>query len=42
MLDRFSVLAIVAAQQALAQSGLSFDRRTRTGCVVGVGTAGED
>jgi nodulation protein E len=41
MLDRFSVLAIVAAQQALAQSGLSLDSGGhRTGCVVGVGTAG--
>ena len=41
MLDRFSVLAIVAAQQALAQSGLSFENGGhRTGCVVGVGTAG--
>jgi nodulation protein E len=41
MLDRFSVLAIVAAQQALAQSGLSLERvGHRTGCVVGVGTAG--
>jgi len=41
MLDRFSVLAIVAAQQALAQSGLSFENGGhRVGCVVGVGTAG--
>jgi nodulation protein E len=41
MLDRFSVLAIVAAQQALAQSGLSLERvGHRTGCMVGVGTAG--
>lgn len=41
MLDRFSVLAIVAAQQALAQSGLSLELGGhRTGCVVGVGTAG--
>ena len=41
MLDRFSVLAIVAAQQALAQSGLSLENDGhRTGCVVGVGTAG--
>src|ERR1700748_1704325 len=40
-LDRLSVLAIVAAQQAVAQSGLSFvDGGYRTGCVVGVGTAG--
>jgi nodulation protein E len=41
VLDRFSVLAIVAAQQALAQSGLSFENGGhRAGCVVGVGTAG--
>ena len=41
MLDRFSVMAIVAAQQALAQSGLSLENEGhRTGCVVGVGTAG--
>jgi nodulation protein E len=41
MLDRFSVLAIVAAQQALAQSGLPLGHSGhRTGCVVGVGTAG--
>jgi nodulation protein E len=41
MLDRFSSLAIVAAKQALAQSGLSLERREhRTGCIVGVGTAG--
>jgi nodulation protein E len=41
MLDRFSSLAIVAAKQALAQSGLSLEHREhRTGCIVGVGTAG--
>ena len=41
MLDRFSVLAIVAAQQALTQSGLPLEHTGhRTGCVVGVGTAG--
>jgi nodulation protein E len=41
MLDRFSVLAIVAAQQALAQSGLPLEHSGhRTGCVIGVGTAG--
>jgi nodulation protein E len=41
MLDRFSVLAILAAQQALAQSGLSMDRSgDRTGCIIGVGVAG--
>ena len=41
MLDRFSVLGIVAAQQALARSGLPLEHSGhRTGCVVGVGTAG--
>jgi nodulation protein E len=41
MLDRFSVLAIVAAQQALARSGLPLEHSGhRTGCVVGVGAAG--
>jgi nodulation protein E len=41
MLDRFSVLAIVAAKQALAQSGLPLEHAGhRTGCVVGVGVAG--
>jgi nodulation protein E len=40
-LDRFSILALVAAQQALAQSGLSMDRYGgRTGCIIGVGIAG--
>lgn len=41
MLDRFSVLAILAAQQALLQSGLALEREPhKIGCVVGVGTAG--
>ena len=42
MLDRFSVLALVAAKQAISQSGLSFDERLggRTACIVGVGVAG--
>ncbi len=41
MLDRFSVLALVAAGQAIAQSGLPLETvGHRTGCVVGVGTAG--
>ena len=41
MLDRFSVLAMVAARQALVQSGLPLERvGDRTGCVVGVGVAG--
>ena len=42
MLDRFSVLALVAAGQAIAQAGISFDGETgaRTACIVGVGVAG--
>src|ERR1700722_10118033 len=41
MLDRFSVLAIVAAKQALAQSDLPLEHAGhRIGCVVGVGVAG--
>lgn len=41
MLDRFSILALVAARQALDQSGLDLDSMGhRTGCIVGVGTAG--
>jgi nodulation protein E len=42
MLDRFSVLALVATDQAIAQSGLSFDKElgARTACIVGVGVAG--
>ena len=41
MLDRFSVLALAAAGQAIGQSGLDLDRvGHRTGCMVGVGTAG--
>ncbi len=40
-LDRFSVLALVAARQALTQSGLALERMGhRTGCMVGVATAG--
>jgi nodulation protein E len=43
MLDRFSVLAIVAAEQALAQSGLPLEHAGhRIDCVVGVGVAGEE
>jgi nodulation protein E len=43
MLDRFSVLALVAAQQAIAQSGLTLSKGgLRTGCMVGVGTAGAE
>ena len=42
MLDRFSVLALVAADQAIKQSGLALDgdQGLRTACVVGVGVAG--
>ncbi|HVZ10044.1 beta-ketoacyl-[acyl-carrier-protein] synthase family protein [Rhodopila sp.] len=43
MLDRFSVLATVAAGQAIAQSGLPLEAcGPRTGCIVGVGTAGAE
>jgi nodulation protein E len=43
MLDRFSLLAIVAAEQAITQSGLPLgDGGFRTGCVIGVGTAGAE
>ncbi|MDD3519256.1 MAG: beta-ketoacyl-[acyl-carrier-protein] synthase family protein, partial [Chromatiales bacterium] len=42
MLDRFSVLALIAAEQALDQAGLRTrdDDGARIGCVVGVGIAG--
>jgi len=42
MLDRFSVLALVAADQAIKQAGLSIEREVaaRTGCIMGVGVAG--
>jgi nodulation protein E len=42
MLDRFSVLALVAAEQALKQSGLTMEGEIaeRTACIVGVGVAG--
>jgi len=42
MLDRFSVLALVAAEQALAQAGLDLSGEVgaRTACIVGVGVAG--
>ena len=41
MLDRFSVLALVAARQALAQSALPLEKLgPKIGCVVGVGVAG--
>jgi nodulation protein E len=42
MLDRFSVLALVAADEALKQSGVSLEgeKGARTACVIGVGVAG--
>ncbi len=42
MLDRFSVLALVAADQAIKQAGLSIEGEVaaRTGCIMGVGVAG--
>ena len=42
MLDRFSVLALVAANEAIAQAGISFEGKTgaRTAAIVGVGVAG--
>ncbi len=42
LLDRFSVLAIYAARQALAQSGLDINDQTagRIGTIVGVGVCG--
>ena len=44
MLDRFSVLALAAAGEAIRHSGLSLDGETglRTACVIGVGVAGWD
>ncbi|MBE1161653.1 beta-ketoacyl-[acyl-carrier-protein] synthase family protein [Dyella acidiphila] len=43
-LDSFSQYALVAANEAIAQSGLSFrnERAARTAVVVGVGVAGEE
>jgi nodulation protein E len=43
-LDPLSQYALVAANEAIAQSGLSFrnERASRTGVVVGVGVAGEE
>jgi nodulation protein E len=43
MLDRFSVLAVVAAQEALAQADLSMERcGHRTACIIGVSSAGAE
>ena len=44
LLDRVSQFALVAAHEAVAQSGLDFaqgDLRQRSGCVIGTGTGGE-
>jgi nodulation protein E len=44
LLDRVSQFALVAAREAVAQSGLDFtqgDLRQRSGCVIGTGTGGE-
>lgn len=41
-MDRFSLLAVIAAKEALAQSGLSIDERNtrRVGAIVGTGVCG--
>ena len=44
LLDRVSQFALIAAREAVAQSGLDFkqgDLRQRTACVIGTGTGGE-
>lgn len=44
LLDRFSQFALIAAREAIAQSGLDFregDLGTRTGIVIGTGVGGE-
>lgn len=44
LLDRVSQFALIAAREAVTQSGLDFaqgDLRQRTACVVGTGTGGE-
>lgn len=44
LLDRVSQFALIAAREAVVQSGLDFDHgdlRQRTACVVGTGTGGE-
>jgi len=42
MMDRFSQFAVVAAREAVADSGLEFDEdlRQRTACIVGTGMGG--
>src|SRR5690242_304555 len=45
LLDRVSQFALVAAREAVAQSGLDFaqgDLRQRSACVIGTGTGGEE
>ncbi|TAN06717.1 MAG: beta-ketoacyl-[acyl-carrier-protein] synthase family protein [Rhodanobacteraceae bacterium] len=43
LLDRVSQFALIAAREAVAQSGLTFDPQlaTRTACVIGTGVGGE-
>ncbi|WIG56650.1 MAG: 3-oxoacyl-[acyl-carrier-protein] synthase, KASII [Rhodanobacteraceae bacterium] len=45
LLDRVSQFAVIAAREAVAQSGIDFaqgDLRQRSACVVGTGTGGEE
>ncbi len=45
LLDRVSQFAVIAAREAVKQSGIDFmqgDMRQRTACVVGTGTGGEE
>ncbi|GJL91543.1 beta-ketoacyl-[acyl-carrier-protein] synthase family protein [Hyphococcus sp.] len=41
--DRFSQLAVLAAEEAVAQSGIEFDEATgaRTACIIGTGIGGQ-
>jgi len=41
--DRFSQLAVLAAEEAVAQSGIAFDEETgaRTACIIGTGIGGQ-
>ena len=41
--DRFSQLAVLAAEEAVAQSGIAFDEATgaRTACIIGTGIGGQ-
>ena len=41
--DRFSQLAVLAAEEAVAQSGITFDEATgaRTACIIGTGIGGQ-